>query len=166
MTLFPRLAELPFAFPLRGQSARRGPEGRGVREEDILPAVRRSFRRWQRASERTNARASGDLRGRKKDSGILGEESTRRERGRRDKKRRKRGSRGAFLRDVAFAGHHAYVTLREGHVRAYNTIRGVIPPRVLSRTPLQPRRRSPRRRRPRCRELCSPLPASTRRVAG
>lgn len=44
------------------------------------------------------------------------------------REKRKRGSRGAFLRDVAFAGHHAYVTLREGHVRAYNTIRGVIPP--------------------------------------
>lgn len=50
------------------------------------------------------------------------------------REKRKRGSRGAFLRDVAFAGHHAYVTLREGHVRAYNTIRGVIPPSPLSDT--------------------------------
>jgi hypothetical protein len=63
------------------------------------------------------------------------EESTRTEKGAGEKQEeieeRKRRSRGAFLRDVAFAGHHAYVTLREGHVRAYNTIRGVIPPSPL-----------------------------------
>lgn len=71
--------------------------------------------------------------GSKKDRGTR-EESTHRERGKRDRRKKEekeRGSRGAFLRDVAFAGHHAYVTLREGHVRAYNTIRGVIPPSPL-----------------------------------
>jgi len=61
------------------------------------------------------------------------EKRAHRETGKRDKKKeeKERESRGAFLRDVAFAGHHAYVTLREGHVRAYNTIRGVIPPSPL-----------------------------------
>lgn len=94
-------------------------------EEDILPAVRRLFRRWQWAS--------GDLR-------TLREEerqgNSRREHTPRKghERRERRGSRGAFLRDVAFAGHHAYVTLREGHVRAYNTIRGVIPPSPLPDT--------------------------------
>lgn len=60
---------------------------------------------------------------------------------------------GAFLRDVAFASHHAYVTLREGHVRALTIRSAGSFHRVLSRTPLLLKRR----RRPRCCELCSPL---------
>lgn len=110
------------------------------------------FLRFAACSAGGNGRAVTSVPyGRKKDKETRRREHTPRKG--QEEGRERDGVRGAFLRDVALAGHHAYVTLREGHVRAYNTIRGVIPPSPLSRTPLQLQLH--RRHRPRCRELCS-----------
>jgi len=79
--------------------------------------------------------ASGDLRTpweQERQKHLRREHTSRKgQEGQEKKEEKERRSKGTFLRDVAFAGHHAYVTLREGHVRAYNTIRGVIPPSPL-----------------------------------